>query len=1464
MRYTDSNRSGIAIVGMGAVFPGAADLDAYWHNLSHGVDAIREVPAGRLDPVFFEGDSSALDRFACRRGGFVDGLALFDPVAFGMMPVSVAAAEPDQLIALSTAAAAIQDAGGPDAIARREKVGIVIGRGGYLSAGQGRLDQLVRMAEQLVHSLRQLVPDVTEDELRAVRAEFQHQLGPYQRDDAVGLVPNLVASRIANRFDFSGPAYTLDAACASSLIAIDHAVRLLHSGDCDVVIAGGVHHCHDLTLWGVFSHLGAISASGNSRPFSRAADGLLIGEGTGMMVLKREADAERHDDRIYAVIRGIGMSSDGRDSTVMRPNVAGQVLAVRRAWEAARLDPSTIGLIEAHGTATPAGDAAELATLAEVFGSGTSGSGGGGLGPVPIGAVKSMIGHAMPAAGAAGLIKAALAIHHQTLPPTLHCEDPHPAMAGTRFRPVTQTSPWEATRDPRRAGVNSFGFGGINAHAVLEEHRAGLSVLRRRTPGTPALVLCAAEDVRSLLAQLGEASCAPGARGSLRLAVVSPTPQRMALARKVVSRGEAWRGRMDIWFSPRPLVAGGGSVAFLFPGIEATMPARLDDVAARFGLLPPEPADTAELGRHGLAVFALGRLLDSALGGIGVRPDMVAGHSIGEWNGMVTAGMVRPQTAGPFLARLDPAAIGMPGLVYASAGCAAEEAAAAIQGIAEVVVSHDNCPHQSILCGTEAAIEQALGCLLARQVIASKLAFRSGFHSPMFSPQLARVREALALLPLEAASLPLWSATTCEPYPDDPEAVRDLAIRHLVEPVRFRELVLRLHEEGVRAFVQVGIGSLAAFVDDTLAERDHLAAAAATARSQGLEQLRRVAAALWVEGADVCFDRLMPDTEVAGHRPRLPAAPASSIHTRPVLLGTPLVSLSALPPLGRLPGASPLPATPPAPAPAAPAPGAPVPAPAPTAPAPAAPVPAALAPAAPAPASPNRIERHISVEELPWLADHCLVRQRDRWPSISDRFPVVPLTTMIGWLVERAAAMRPDRVVTRVERIRSTRWLAVVPTADVVLSAVTEGTDQVRVAIEGYSQARVVTSERAPSAPEVQPALLPHEEPSVIGAEELYEQRWMFHGPQFQAVRDIQGICDAGIRGRIQVLDAPGSLLDGAGQLVGYWAMARTGLDRIVLPTGVESIDLFGPEPPVGTVVDCTARITSVLDTTIRADLDLVVGKRLFARVIGWTEHRFETDEVLWELLRFPEHHLASQAQPGGWVLAPERWRRTASRDLVMRQYLTGPEQAQYAAFNPLRQRQWFLGRIAAKDAVRDWLWSHGAGPVFPAEVELATGEHGEPLVRGSFPADLQISLAHSSTLAVAIASEGASVGIDIESVAPRDGRFDRLVLTPAEQDLLPDAERDRWVTRFWVAKEAVAKAARTGLSGRPRQFEVTAVAGLSLCVGERWVDTEIVQGHDGGELVVGWTRLGSAASNEPVVSLTTKGAEVVNVLTHL
>ncbi|MFS4097857.1 polyketide synthase, partial [Streptomyces sp. AF1A] len=457
----------VAIVGMSVLLPGARGLDAYWRNLRDGVDAIGDVPADRWDACHYRPGAATgpavADQVYCRRGGFVDGLAEVEVTRYGIMPASVPGTEPDQLIALDVAAAALADARGGDRLPPRDRIGVVLGRGGYLGPGLARLDQRVRTAGQLVRTLAELLPDLRPAQLERIRSAFTERLGPDRPESAIGLVPNLAASRIANRLDLRGPAYTVDAACASSLVAVDQAVTELATGRCDMMLAGGVHHCHDITLWSVFSQLRALSPTQRIRPFHRDADGILIGEGTGVVVLKRLADAARDGDRVYAVIRGTGVAGDGRTAGLATPDPGGQTRAVRQAWRAARLDPAaprSIGLLEAHGTATPAGDAAELTTLTEVFGRGADHR--DGERPV-LGSVKSMIGHTMPAAGVAGLVKAALALHHATLLPTLHCDDPHPRLANTRFRTLDRARPWDP--DPhqpvRRAAVNAFGFGGI-------------------------------------------------------------------------------------------------------------------------------------------------------------------------------------------------------------------------------------------------------------------------------------------------------------------------------------------------------------------------------------------------------------------------------------------------------------------------------------------------------------------------------------------------------------------------------------------------------------------------------------------------------------------------------------------------------------------------------------------------------------------------------------------------------------------------------------------------------------------------------------------------------------------------------------------------------------------------------------------------------------------------------------------
>ena len=314
--------------------------------------------------------------------------------------------------------------------------------------------------------VRELLPELTPDQLERVRARTVERLGPYHPENVIGLMPNLTASRVANRLGLRGPAYILDAACASSLIAVDHGIAELMRGRLDAVVVGGVHHNHDVTFWSVFSQLRALSRRQQIRPFDAAADGLLIGEGTGAVVLKRLSDAVRDGDRVHAVIRGVGVSSDGRSASLVNPETTGQLLAVRRAWASAGLDPAApdaVGMLEAHGTGTPAGDGTELATMADAFGPPRPGNS-----PPVIGSVKSMIGHAMPAAGIASLVKTVLAVSNGTLLPTLHCDSPREEMARTRFMPAATARPWDQA-GPRRAAVNAFGFGGINVHVIVEQ-----------------------------------------------------------------------------------------------------------------------------------------------------------------------------------------------------------------------------------------------------------------------------------------------------------------------------------------------------------------------------------------------------------------------------------------------------------------------------------------------------------------------------------------------------------------------------------------------------------------------------------------------------------------------------------------------------------------------------------------------------------------------------------------------------------------------------------------------------------------------------------------------------------------------------------------------------------------------------------------------------------------------------------
>ncbi|SES17032.1 Acyl transferase domain-containing protein [Lentzea xinjiangensis] len=1193
-------------MGIGAVFPGAPDAPAFWRNIAAGVDAIAEIPSGRWDPAtYYDRNSTTGDRFYCRRGGFVDDLAEFDPTRFGIMPSTVDGAEPDQLLALATAAEAIADAGGEAVLPARDRVGVVVGRGGYLTPGCARLDQRVRLADEVVSVVRDLFPSLAGGDLDAVRSAIRDKLGPEQPESSIGLVPNLAASRIANRFDLRGTAYTVDAACASGLVAVEHAVRELREGRADAMLAGAVHVCHHPTLWSVFTQLRALSPSERIRPFDASADGTLLSEGVGMVLLKRLEDVG--DERVYAVIRGVGTASDGRATSMMTPNPEGQLLAVRRAWANAGLDPREDGpgLIEAHGTATPAGDAAELRTMIAAF--------GGEGDEIGIGTVKSMIGHAMPAAGMAGLIKAALALHHNVLPPTLHVERPHSSLRGTRFTPVAEARAWSG---PHRAVVNAFGFGGINAHAVLDGH----TIAKPRKQ-----VMTFAADTAEDLARALEQRRTSSADRAFRLAIGNPDERKLELAARVLARGKAWPGRHDIWFSPQPLLTGTDQVAFLFPGFER-----------EFG---------GEVVGHAVKLLQDGRREARELMALGITPGALAGHSMGEWTAMVVGGIY--PTIDEFVAALGPGAVAVVDIAYAALGCSAGTAERHL--VDGVTVSHDNCPHQSVICGPADRLDQVLATLKANGVMAQLMPFRTGFHTPALTPYLGRAKEMLDRLPVRAPDVPVWSANSLAPMRVD--EVRELVLRHLVEPVRFRPLLERLHRDGFRAFVQIGQGSLTGFVGDTLSDRPHLAVNADIAPE-----------ALWVFGLK-----------------------RGTAHRVPLRLGTPKITLE---PLGAEPvlvaGDGPMAAavgkllahT------------------------------TAVAREVAGALRPNEaaFTREFSLRTMPELVDHSVFPQPPGWPDLADGFPIVPATGLLEVFAD-AARRLTGGTVHGFAGVRAKRWLTALPATTARISARAENPARVVVKVGDYAEGVVLM---APVPAGLSGERLRGVRAAPVSAGELYRDNWMFHGPAFAGVTEISCLADNGIAGVLTPLPAPGALLDSAGQLIGHWMQVTHAVDQTVLPTGIDQVSFHGPAPTGD--VRCTAWIREVTAQTMVADAELTAGGRLWCRITGWTTRRFTTDDRIWQVKLRPGTEMLS-TRDGDRLRVRENWSDSATRDLIMRRYLNSAERQHYGGLDVPAQRDWLLRVIAVKDAVRASLWDRGAGPVYPAELTVTA----DGKVRGAF-----------------------------------------------------------------------------------------------------------------------------------------------------
>jgi acyl transferase domain-containing protein len=457
-------KNSIAIIGMKAIFPDAMDLSEYWSNILAAKDSIKDVSNTYWEiEDFYDPNPSAKDKSYSYKAGEV-GDVEFDSMGFGISPKVMESISVEQLYALIVAEQALLDAemiGKNIKAFDNEKTGVI------MAAGIGKsLFSLSR--RQDVPKIRTIlqnsgVPDKIAE--RVIQRMLDTEL-EWTENSEPGFLANVTAGRIANRFNLNGTNCAVDAACASSLAALKVAINELESGDCDIVLTGGVNLDLTATAFISFCKTPAISRSNVSRPFDIDADGMILGDGVGMIVLKRLEDAKRDGDRIYAVIKSIGSSGDGRATSIFAPNKEGQLKALNRAYEKTDVSPDTVSLIEAHGTGTHVGDGCELSALTQFFKEYDV-----KRNTVAIGSIKSQIGHSRLAAGIAGLIKTALAIYHRTLPPTINIKQDRPELLDSPFYTLKTPQPWivDQKHPIRRAGVSSFGFGGTNFHVILEE-----------------------------------------------------------------------------------------------------------------------------------------------------------------------------------------------------------------------------------------------------------------------------------------------------------------------------------------------------------------------------------------------------------------------------------------------------------------------------------------------------------------------------------------------------------------------------------------------------------------------------------------------------------------------------------------------------------------------------------------------------------------------------------------------------------------------------------------------------------------------------------------------------------------------------------------------------------------------------------------------------------------------------------
>jgi polyketide-type polyunsaturated fatty acid synthase PfaA len=906
MKFT-LQQTPVAIIGMAGIFPQAKNLREYWENIINKVDCITDVPPSRWQiDDYYAPDPSTPDKTYCKRGGFIPDID-FNPLEFGLPPNILEVTEVSQLLALIVAKQAMADAGYGTENPFRQKTGVILGVGG----GQKLITPLTSRLQYPIWKRVLKSSGISDEDSQQILEKMQLAYIPWQENSFPGLLGNVIAGRIANRLDLGGINCVVDAASAGSLAALQMALSELTEYRSDMMITGGVDTDNSIFMYMCFSKPPAFSKQQNIKPFDADSDGMMIGEGIGMLVLKRLEEAKQARDRIYAVIKGIGTSSDGKSKSIYAPRASGQSLALRRAYESAGFAASTVGMIEAHGTGTVTADSTEFAALKAVFSENNLQKQ-----TIALGSVKSQIGHTKAAAGAASLIKTALALHHKILPPTINIQKPNPQfeIEDSPFYLNTETRPWfrAETEPPRRAGASSFGFGGTNYHVVLEEyqctgayrlHKISAPVLLFAQTPTQLLAQCenlrmrleseAAERHYAELIDSYQASKVPQASArvgfvakSLRetcdlleitidLLTKQPTANSFEHPKGIHYRKRGFDTRKKVV----ALFAGQGSqylemgreIALNFPPLRQAY-AEMDTLLLKKGLSPISnlvfPCPAFEVAQKNAQVAALQQTENAqpAIGAFsvglykillkaGFKPDFVAGHSFGELTALWAAEVFSDEDY-CFLVQARGQAMASPSDPNFEAGAMLavtgdiNEVQDIVENFPNISVANWNSNIQVVLGGPTADIETIQQVFEKKCFSTELLPVSAAFHTPVVEHAYKPFAQALNRVTFNRPKIPVYSNLTGMPYPDNPADIRKLLTSHTKKPVNFKRNIENLSAAGGYLFIEFGPRNiLTALVSNLLEDKPHFAVALNASRKTDSDyQLRDAVIQLRVAG----------------------------------------------------------------------------------------------------------------------------------------------------------------------------------------------------------------------------------------------------------------------------------------------------------------------------------------------------------------------------------------------------------------------------------------------------------------------------------------------------------------------------------------------------------------------------------------------------------------------------------------